>query len=97
MAKTGRSSDQFMLRLPEDLRDRIRSIAERNGRSMNAEIVLRLERSISFEDEYGSIENAFKEVWGDIDEIKDALEKLSDKMEGSRDLFDPNQGSLFKR
>lgn len=36
--------DQFMLRLPDGLRDRIKTYAERNGRSMNAEIVRILER-----------------------------------------------------
>ena len=35
--------DQFMLRLPDGLRDRIRAKAEKNGRSMNAEIVQLLE------------------------------------------------------
>ncbi|MBZ0124099.1 MAG: Arc family DNA-binding protein [Roseovarius sp.] len=36
--------DKFVLRLPEGLRDRIKAAAERNGRSMNAEIVQLLER-----------------------------------------------------
>lgn len=35
--------DQYMLRLPGGLRDRIKRFAERNGRSMNAEIVARLQ------------------------------------------------------
>lgn len=36
---TGRESDKFMLRLPDGMRDRIKSVADANGRSMNAEIV----------------------------------------------------------
>lgn len=44
MAKAGRGSDQFPLRLPDGLRDRIKAYAERHGRSMNAEIVRVLER-----------------------------------------------------
>lgn len=43
MAKTSRGSFQFMLRLPDDLRDRIRLGAEKTGRSMTAEIVAALE------------------------------------------------------
>ncbi|MGV2104384.1 Arc family DNA-binding protein [Rhizobium sp. 21-4511-3d] len=39
----GRGSDQFPLRLPDGMRDRIKESAERNGRSMNAEIVAMLE------------------------------------------------------
>ncbi|AYF00464.1 Arc family DNA-binding protein [Paracoccus yeei] len=35
--------DQFMLRLPDGMRDRIKVAAERNNRSMNAEIVASLE------------------------------------------------------
>lgn len=39
----GRDSDKFMLRLPDGMRDRIKVVAEANGRSMNAEIVAALE------------------------------------------------------
>lgn len=38
-------SDKFMLRLPDGMRDRIREAAEKNNRSMNSEIVSRLEDS----------------------------------------------------
>ncbi|RVI90796.1 Arc family DNA-binding protein [Sinorhizobium medicae] len=43
--KPGRGSDQFPLRLPEGMRDQIAVAAEQNGRSMNAEIITRLEES----------------------------------------------------
>lgn len=36
--------DQFMLRLPDGMRDRIKAAADKNGRSMNAEIVALLEK-----------------------------------------------------
>ncbi len=41
--ETHRDSDKFMLRLPTGMRDRIKSVAESNGRSMNAEIVAALD------------------------------------------------------
>lgn len=41
---TGRDSDKFMLRLPDGMRERVRSAAQRNGRSMNAEIVATLDK-----------------------------------------------------
>jgi hypothetical protein len=42
--KTGRTKpDQYPLRLPDGLRDRIKAAAERNGRSMNTEIIRVLE------------------------------------------------------
>lgn len=43
MARAGRDSDGFRLRLPDGLRDRIKAAAEAEGRSMNAEIVGALE------------------------------------------------------
>ncbi|PTM96485.1 Arc family DNA-binding protein [Mycoplana dimorpha] len=43
MAKIGRGSEQAMIRLPDGMRDRLKEEAKKNGRSMNAEIVARLE------------------------------------------------------
>lgn len=44
---TNRESDKFMLRLPEGMREQIKAAAEGNSRSMNAEIVARLEASFA--------------------------------------------------
>lgn len=41
--------DKFMLRLPEGMRDRIKAASEVSGRSMNAEIVARIEQSFQRE------------------------------------------------
>lgn len=46
--QTGRTSDQFNLRLPEGMRERIAEEARKSGRSMNAEIVHRLANSLDF-------------------------------------------------
>lgn len=46
-SSTGRSSDKFMLRFPDGMRDRIAEAAKSNNRSMNAEIVARLEGSFT--------------------------------------------------
>lgn len=46
MAKAGRGADQFPLRLPNGMRDQLKQSAEANGRSMNAEIVARLEATL---------------------------------------------------
>jgi len=45
-----RTADQFVLRLPDGMRDRIAELAKQNGRSMNAEIVQRLEWALSLVD-----------------------------------------------
>lgn len=40
-------SDKFMLRLPDGMRDRIKSAADKNNRSMNAEILAAIESWIN--------------------------------------------------
>ncbi len=45
--KAGRGSDQFPLRLPDGMRDAIKAAADISGRSMNVEIVSRLEASLA--------------------------------------------------
>ena len=41
-----RHLDQFLVRFPDGMRDRIAEVAKANGRSMNAEIVHRLGESL---------------------------------------------------
>ncbi len=55
MAERGKSRRaQVPLRIPEPLRARIAAVAKDAGRSMNAEILDRLERSFEYEDWIGS-------------------------------------------
>lgn len=44
---TTRESDKFMLRFPDGMRDRIKAEADKNGRSMNAEIIQAIEAHLS--------------------------------------------------
>ena len=44
-----RVQDKFVIRLPDGLRPEIAAVASRNQRSMNGEIIHRLERSLSLE------------------------------------------------
>jgi hypothetical protein len=67
--KTGRDSDQFILRFPEGMRKRISSLADANGRSMNAEIIARLK--IFFE-----IDRGLDAVW---EKLKVLERKLGDE------------------
>ena len=41
-----RTSDKFMLRLPDGMRDQVAQVARQNHRSMNSEIIDRLEQSL---------------------------------------------------
>lgn len=55
--------DQFVLRFPDGLRDRIKAYAERHGRSMNAEIIRVLERE-------------YPEPWSIDGRVADLIEML---------------------
>lgn len=47
-----RKLDQYIVRFPDGMRDRLKELAAHNNRSLNAEIVARLERSLeSLDDE----------------------------------------------
>lgn len=74
-----------MLRLPDGMRDRIREAAEEHGRSMNAEIVRRLEQSLSAGP-------------GDLPEMARAYAKEMDdqirKLQESRDQLDEVTAAL---
>ncbi len=48
-AATGRDSEKYIVRFPEGMRDRIAALAKTNNRSMNAEIVARLQQSLEQE------------------------------------------------
>ena len=45
--RSPQSKDKFIVRLPDGMRDRLREAAEQNNRSMNAEIINRLERPLN--------------------------------------------------
>ena len=47
-AKVARGSDQFMLRLPDGMRDRVKAAADESGRSMNAEIIVAIARHLHY-------------------------------------------------
>ncbi|PON04841.1 hypothetical protein ATY29_25625 [Rhizobium hidalgonense] len=72
MAKAGRGADQYMLRLPDGLRDRIKAYAERMGTSINSEIVRVLERE-------------FPEQWTVDDRLEELGNMLSILKAGTED------------
>lgn len=48
MSKTTNASDKFIIRLPNGMRDRIKTYAEKHGRTMNAEIINLIERGQTY-------------------------------------------------
>ncbi len=47
--RDSREQEKFVLRLPDGLRPRIATAAQDNHRSMNSEIIYRIERSLNLE------------------------------------------------
>jgi plasmid stability protein len=79
--RVGRDSDQFIVRLPDGMRKHLARIAERNGRSMNAEIVAAL--AIYFENEDAAkqdqllgVETAIRELADNQQQTVELLKKI---------------------
>lgn len=51
--RAGQGAVQIALRLPPDIRDRLKRSAERSGRSLNSEILLRIQDSLEIDDMVG--------------------------------------------
>jgi hypothetical protein len=73
--RTGRGSDQFVVRLPPGMRDKIAAAAAETGRSMNSEIVERLEHSFG----EGSVEN--------IEEAKRVITSAREELNRSTEIM----------
>lgn len=76
MAKTTNASDKFIIRLPDGMRDRIKTDAEQHGRTMNAEIIARLE---VFTDSPSNSDR--------LDEIRETLIKHDVKLDKLADML----------
>lgn len=77
--------DQYMVRFPAGMRDRIRLLAEGAGRSMNAEIVHRLQRTLD-DDLNEATERTFKlpgddNVQAEPRELQGSLDRLFRELE----------------
>lgn len=69
---SGHKTIQYQLRMTEEMREKIKQSAEKNNRSMNADIILRLEQSLAQDDGNEVIGVSFDTKWlGDnIDQAK---------------------------
>lgn len=69
---SGHKTIQYQLRMTEEMREKIKQSAEKNNRSMNADIILRLEQSLAQEQGNEIVGVSFDTKWlGDnIDQAK---------------------------
>jgi predicted DNA-binding protein len=79
----------IMVRLPEQLRQRLSELAKNDGRSMNAEIIHRLEQAIEgppTTERLGTIENTLRRFAGLLDAQRKVMEEQSKWATVPRDL-----------
>ncbi len=87
-----RTDPQFNVRMPADLKEKIEEAAKENGRSMNAEIVYRLQRSLDEEQEehvegFHTIEMKVLDHRNYPPQIGDALRKIEDELRAVRETL----------
>ncbi|SDJ09644.1 Arc family DNA-binding protein [Pseudomonas abietaniphila] len=92
---TSRTADKFVVRLPEGMRERIAEVSKESHRSMNSEIIARLERSLAEEtgDEVSAQAPGVSKEWDlralaqmtkrceDVEKQRDDVEKQRDELE----------------
>lgn len=74
MATVGRGAEQYTVRFPDGLRDRIKVAADNSNRSMNAEIVARLEASFNFD---GVTDDLVTDLNKRVDKLTDMINNLA--------------------
>ncbi|MFG1184329.1 Arc family DNA-binding protein [Xanthobacter aminoxidans] len=77
-----RDFDKFMLRMPEGMRDRITREAKANGRSMNAELIARIEKTLEDDSALVKLTDRVQELEADFEKrLQDIELKLYDVIE----------------
>lgn len=73
-----RTADKIMIRLPDGMRERLTAAAEEAGRSVNAEVVARLEASFVRDEEAAAARETIEDHDMRIRDLERELEKLAD-------------------
>ncbi|MBV9559554.1 MAG: Arc family DNA-binding protein [Bradyrhizobium sp.] len=77
-SSSGRASLQFLLQFPnEAMRERITFLAKANGRSVNAEIIDRLQRSIT---DTMPVNDAIAELYDRVQKLEGAVKEHGDRL-----------------
>ncbi|GJD58352.1 Arc family DNA-binding protein [Methylobacterium dankookense] len=76
-------AERFQLRMPTGLRDRVKAEAETNKRSMNAEIIARLELTLQIQDQAAdpSYARRSRKDLSDLDKIKSEYDFLGSHLD----------------
>lgn len=89
------TADRFIVRFPDGMRDRIKEAAAANNRSMNAEIIARLESTFApVEEPQVFTRELFRKLIAGVDERLDKIEsKIDAKLPGLMDFKPDKDGS----
>lgn len=68
--------DQYMLRFPDGMRDRLKETAKENGRSLNAEIVERLNETLVHDTHFVNDPRGFTYVLSELKDVTEAYNEL---------------------
>ena len=74
--RDSREQDKFVLRLPEGLRPEIAGIARANQRSMNGEIIVRIQRSLIKDQLQAEQDKLIIQLLKRIDELEQKVSTL---------------------
>jgi hypothetical protein len=88
--------DQFVLRFPEGLRDKVKDAAEESGRSMNAEIITRIEAYDSGGDVAEEWKRRFEEEHQAYKRIEALYDGTLDVAMNYRDLLGTAKGQVLQ-
>lgn len=96
-SRPGRGADQFIVRFPEGMRERVKDAADKNGRSMNAEIVDLIQSAL---DDVGPTKHELGEIIErqnqHMADQKQAIAQLSRATEAQRDALEKMHAQLDK-
>ncbi len=71
--------DQFVLRFPDGMRDTIKDAADQNGRSMNAEIIWRIEKFEEAAQAWANTDAAMSKLESDLEDSQGLVGRLYDE------------------
>ncbi len=89
------AQDQYMVRFPNGMRDKIKEAAEANGRSMNAEIITRLQKTLDWDGHFeardagGSLPAEIATLSKELKKLRNDLLQITDVRvlpDGSREF-----------
>ncbi|KFB10486.1 Arc family DNA-binding protein [Nitratireductor basaltis] len=95
MAKVSRGSEQAMIRLPDGLRDQLKAAAEQNGRSMNAEIIWRIENYQKAQAAWAQVDSELAKLEGEVESQSDEIARLYEERSSLFEMLN-NQERLLQ-